>query len=125
MSGKRILVVDDDRTTVLLLTKLLRNAGYAVLTALEATQALMQAHREQPALIVTDIMMPSGGGFGLLERLTMSTKTHTIPIIVLTASDDPDVEQRALAAGAARVLRKPFDGPLLLETIETAIGGRG
>jgi CheY-like chemotaxis protein len=125
MTGARVLVVDDDRATVLMLSRLLQKAGYHVISALEASQGVMQAHRERPALIVTDLMMPAGGGLSLLERLTLSAKTNTIPIIVLTASDDPEVGARARAAGATRVLRKPCDTERLLEAVEAALGGGG
>ncbi len=125
MSGRRILVVDDDKDVVQFLTRLLQKAGYTVVTAQDATQAVMRAHREAPDLILTDITMPAGGGFSVLERLTMSTKTNTVPIIVLTGTDDPEVEARALAAGVTRVLKKPCDNAVLLESIKTALGEGG
>ncbi len=125
MKGQRILVVEDDQDTLLLLTSLLQAAGYTVLTALDPSQALMQAQREKPALILTDILMPAGGGLSVLKRLKMSTKTGTIPIIVLTALGDPQIEAEALAAGALRLLRKPWDNAVLLDAIKTAIGGEG
>jgi CheY-like chemotaxis protein len=125
MSGRRVLVVDDDKDVVVFLSRLLQRAGYTVLTALDAAQAVTQAHREAPNLILTDIMMPASGGLSILERLTMSTTTGTIPIIVLTGSDDPELEARALAAGVTCVLRKPCDNAVLLECIKTAFGEGG
>lgn len=125
MSGHRILVVDDDKDMILLLTRLLQKAGHTVLTALDASQAVMQAHREKPALILLDIQMPAGGGLTVIDRLKMSTKTNTIPIVVLSASQDPEVEARALAAGVTRFLRKPCDSAVLLDAITAAIGGGG
>ena len=121
MSGRRILVVDDDRDVVQFLVGLLRKAGYTVLIAMDAAQAVMQAQRERPDLILTDILMPAGGGFSVLERLAQSTKTMTIPVIFLSGSDQPDLEARALAAGVTRILRKPCDNAVLLEAIRTAV----
>ena len=121
MSQRRVLVVDDDQTVLFLVTKLLKGAGYAVGTAQDANQAVMQAHREVPHLIVTDMMMPAGGGMTVLERLLMSSKTNTIPILVLTASDDPEVKARAMQAGAAQVLHKPLDAAVLLASVRAAI----
>jgi len=123
MKGRRILVVDDDEDVVRFLTRLLQRAGYTVLTAADPLQAVMQADREAPDLILTDITMPAGGGFSFLERLTTSTKTRAIPIIVLTGADDPGIEDRALAAGGTRVLHKPCDNAVLLESIRSALGG--
>jgi len=120
MSEGRILVVDDDKDVVVFLSRLLQRAGYTVLTAQDPSQAVMQAHQELPDLILTDITMPGGGGLSVLDRLTMSGTSAAIPILVLTGNDDAEVEARALAAGAIRVLRKPCDNAVLLECIRTA-----
>jgi len=125
MTPRRILVVDDDRDVVQFLTGLLRKAGYAPFAAVDPVQAMMQAQREVPDLILTDILMPAGGGLTFLERLTRSGKTSHIPVLVLTGSDEPDLESRALAAGAARVLRKPCDNAVLLAAIRAALGEGG
>ena len=122
MKRPRVLVVDHDRTSLFLVARLLRAARYAVLTARDAEEAVRQAHRQTPDLIVTDNMTPPGGGLNALERLLMSSKTNAIPIIVLTANDGPEIELRALAAGAMRVLRKPCDPAVLLESVSQALG---
>lgn len=123
MTARRILVVDDDRDVVQFLTGLLRKAGYIPLIAMDTMQAMMQAQREVPDLILTDILMPAGGGLTFLERLMRSGKTSHIPVLVLTGSGEPDLESRALAAGAVRVLQKPCDNAVLLEAIRAALGG--
>ena len=125
MSGRRILVVDDDKDVVVFLSRLFQRAGYTVLTAQDASQAVTQAHQEKPDLILTDVTMPGGGGFSVLDRLNMSGTSAAIPIIVLTGADDPEVEARALAGGAIRVLRKPCDNAVLLECIRAALGEGG
>ena len=125
MSGRRILVVDDDKDVVVFLSRLLQRAGYMVLTAQDATQAVTQAHQERPDLILTDVTMPAGSGLSVLDRLKASTTTGAIPIIVLTGNDDAEVEARALAGGAIRVLRKPCDNAVLLDCIKSALGEGG
>ena len=125
MSGRRILVVDDDKDVVVFLSRLLQRAGYTVLTAQDPSQAVMQAHQERPDLILTDITMPAGGGFTVLDRLTKSTTTSAIPIIVLTGNDDADIEARALDSGVTRVLKKPCDNAVLLGCIKTLLGEKG
>jgi len=122
MPGKRILVVDDDSATVLLCSRLLQKAGYSTIIARDAGQAVAQAHRDQPALVVTDLMMPAGGGVSVLERLALSCKTSTIPIIVVTGSGDAELERRATEAGAVRVLQKPVEPTALLDAVREAIG---
>ena len=125
MSGRRILLVDDDKGLLQFLARLLQRAGYTVLTAQDAYEATTRANRESPDLILTDITMPAGGGFSALERLTISTKTNIIPIIVLTGTDDPEVEARALAAVVTLVPKKPCDNAVLLESIKTVLGEAG
>jgi CheY-like chemotaxis protein len=119
---KRILVVDDDAATALLCSRLLQKAGYTTIVARDASQAVAAAHRDQPALIVTDLMMPAGGGLSVLERLAMSSRTSTIPIVVMTGSGDAEMERRASAAGALRVLKKPVEPGGLLDAVREAIG---
>ena len=122
MPGKRILVVDDDSATVLLCSRLLQKAGYATIIARDAGQAVTQAHRDEPALIVTDLMMPAGGGVSVLERLAMWSRTSTIPIIVVTGSGDVELERRAAEAGALRILKKPVEPTALLDAVREASG---
>jgi len=122
MSARRILVVDDDRDVVVFLSRLLQRAGYAVLTAQDALQAVMQAHRESPDLVLTDIAMPAGGGQSVLDRLRGSEKTSAIPIIALTGTDGPQLEARGLANGATRLVAKRCDNTVLLESIRAALG---
>jgi len=119
--GRRILVADDDEGSRLL-TRILQRAGYTVVTAVDGAQAVSQAQQESPDLVLLDILMPGGGGLLALARLKMSAKTDIIPVIVLTGAASADEEARALATGAIRVLRKPFDTATLLDAIRQAIG---
>lgn len=125
MPQTRILIVDDDPAIALLCSRLLQKAGYGTAIARDATQAVAQAHRDPPALIVTDLMMPAGGGVSLLERLAVSSKTSTIPILVMTSSEDVALEHRAMTAGAVRVLKKPLEPTVLLDAVREALGGLG
>ena len=125
VSQTRILIVDDDPTTVLLYSRLLQKAGYATTIARDATQAVSEAHRDPPALIVTDLMMPAGGGVSVLERLAISSKTSGVPILVMTASEDPALVHRATTAGAVRVLKKPVEPTAFLEAVRDALGQSG
>ena len=125
MSQARILIVDDDPATVLLYSRLLQKAGYATTIARDATQAVSQAHKDPPALIVTDLMMPAGVGVSVLERRAISSKTSGVPILVMTASEDSALVHRATAAGAVRVLKKPVEPTAFLEAVRDALGESG
>ncbi|HEY7139561.1 MAG TPA: response regulator [Methylomirabilota bacterium] len=123
MPAQRVLVVEDDSATALVCSRLLQKAGYGTIIASDAGQAVACAHRDQPALILTDLMMPAGGGVSLLERLALSSRTRAIPILVMTGSANAGLERRATEAGALRVLKKPVEPESLLEAVREAIGG--
>jgi CheY-like chemotaxis protein len=116
-SKPKILIVDDDEQIALLVAGYLRGAGYPSLTAVDAMQGFMFAQREQPGLILLDMNMPAGGGMTLLERLVKSPKTQMIPIVVLTARQEPEVEAQARAKGAADFLRKPIERDAFLAIV--------
>jgi len=118
---QKILIVDDDPQFALLVTGYLRSAGYPSVTAVDAMQGFMFAQREQPALILLDLNMPAGGGLILLERLVKSVRTQMIPIVVLTARPEPEIEAEARAKGAADFLHKPIEGGSLLAMIERVL----
>lgn len=113
----RILVVDDDRVTVDLLSSFLRRSGYEVSAALDPMQGLNAAHRLLPALIVLDLNMPAGGGAVMLERLRRSTRTAGIPVLIVTATFQPDRVDALLGMGARQVLVKPVDPAIFLRTV--------
>lgn len=117
----KILIVDDDEKLALLVAGYLRAAGYPSVTAADAMQGFMFAQREQPALILLDINMPAGGGLTLLERLVKSVKTQLIPIVVMTARQEPEFEAEVQAKGAAGFLRKPIERDPLLSALNRAL----
>lgn len=122
MSQKSILVVDDDRDFLILITKCLQNSGYKVQCAQDPLQATAISQREMPDLILLDIMMPAGGGLAALQRLRMSAKTSSIPIVVVTGNQDPKMEERIRVAGAFQILHKPCDEATLLGRIHEVLG---
>lgn len=114
----KALVIDDDKTIVALLSATLRAAGYHVLAAYDAMQGFMLAQREVPAVILLDIQLPAGGGLPLLEKITTSTKTHAIPVVIITGGTDPKLEAETKAKGAASFVRKPVDQKALIALLE-------
>ena len=118
MPGKKILVIDDDKTLVTLMTALLRKAGHQVVSAFDANSGFMVAQREKPDLILLDLQMPAGGGEVTWKRLQMSTKTSTIPVVYVTATSTPGFAAEVEAQGAAGFIRKPFDPESFAERVE-------
>ena len=83
-----ILIVDDTREDLRLLSKLLRTHGYAVRTQLEGRLAINSAQTEPPDLILLDVMMPVMDGYAVCTNLKADTRTSDIPIIFISASGD-------------------------------------
>ncbi|HEV8398619.1 MAG TPA: response regulator [Gemmatimonadales bacterium] len=114
----KALVIDDDKTIVALISATLRAAGYHVVAAYDAMQGFMLAQREVPAVILLDIQLPAGGGLPLLEKITNSTKTHAIPVVIVTGGTDPKLEAESKAKGATSFVRKPVDQKALVALVE-------
>jgi DNA-binding response OmpR family regulator len=115
----KILVADDSRFQVALLTKALQEKGFEVVVAQDAMQAGMVALRTAPDAIVLDINMPGGSGIDVLKRLKRSTKTQRIPVVVVSGSGDSDIRQIALDLGVADFLTKPVDLDQLCRTLSS------
>ena len=107
-TGQRILVVDDEPDIVALIVFHLAKAGYRVSTAATGVEALEAARREQPALIVLDLMLPGLSGYDVLEQLRDSEPTKTVGVLMLTARVDEADRVRGLSLGADDYLTKPF-----------------
>ncbi len=119
MTKQKILVVDGEQDMAKALKVRLKANGYHVILASNSVQAFTIANKENPDLIILDIMIPGGGGFVVAERLKQSTATQHIPIIFLTGI--PGGEERAYKLGASGYVMKPYQPEELLETIHTAL----
>jgi len=118
-----VLVADDDRMTVQLISARLKKAGYDVLAAYDAMQAHMFTQREQPDAVVIDVNMPGGGGIEALKKIRASARTSATPIIAMSIADDPTLPERSVAAGAEAFLRKPVDLDALEGLLSDRLGG--
>ena len=123
MATPTILLADDDLVTLRLLTATLNHEGYRVVTAMDAMQAVMVAHRTVPDAILMDVMMPGGSGLQVLKRLKASTETQQIPIIAISSSADPTLPAQTVALGAEAFLQKPVDLVQLNELLRSLLIG--
>jgi DNA-binding response OmpR family regulator len=119
MAKKKILVVEDEQDMAKALKVRLKANGYSVVFASESVEAFTVANKENPDLILLDIMIPGGGGFVVAERLKQSAATHRIPIIFLTGIQGG--QERAYKLGASGYLMKPYQPEELTETIHNAL----
>ena len=105
-----LLIVEDVPDILELLSATLKFKGYKVVTAQNGEEALDVIAKEQPALIVTDILMPKMDGFNLVHRLRLNDATRDIPVIFLTATYvAPEDKEFALTIGVSRFLEKPVN----------------
>ena len=101
-----ILIADDDRVLVQVISVRLKKAGYRVVIVYDAMQAIVTALRNQPDAILLDVNMPGGTGRQVLRQLKNSPKTSQVPIIVITGSNEPDVVESVKALGADEFMSK-------------------
>lgn len=102
---KRLLVVDDEPAVRRILETRLRMAGYTVILAGDGEEALSQFYREQPDLVVLDVMLPKLDGFGVCRQLRAES---SVPIIIVSALDNTSEKVAGLELGADDYLPKPF-----------------
>ena len=105
-----LLVVEDIPDILNLLRTSLQFKGYRVVTARNGEEALEVIEKEQPALIITDILMPKMDGFGLVHRLRINPATRQIPVVFLSATYvAPEDKAFALTIGVTRFIEKPVN----------------
>jgi two-component system cell cycle response regulator len=120
---KRVLVIDDDAKARGLVAAFLEPIGYDVRAADGGVAGLALAHAEPPDVILLDLQMPGMDGYEVCRILRQGPKTGTIPVVMLTASDDPHLNREAYAAGAQACVLKPFRQQGLLVAIQAALTG--
>lgn len=114
----RVLVADDDRVINQLICATLMSAGHQPIPVFDGASAMMAVMRTPPPdLIVLDIQMPAGDGQATLTKLKASMRTTLIPVIVLSATQDPKVRESVRNLGAATFVEKPLVPAHFLELV--------
>ncbi|HJZ41480.1 MAG TPA: response regulator [Bacteroidales bacterium] len=117
MKPSRILVVDDSNTNTLLLNAILTERGYQTVTALSVKEANASISKQNPDLILLDLLMPKISGFDFLQLLKSDEKTSNIPVMVVSAITDEEVIKRIMELGAVDFLKKPIDIQYLVDRV--------
>jgi len=116
-----VYVIDDDESVRRALARLLRSADLDAETFSSADEFLKSPKQKTNSCILIDIRMPGSSGFDLQQKLTACD--IQIPVIVISASDDAQIRERARELGAVSFFRKPVDDQALLDAISWAISG--
>jgi len=117
-----IAIVDDEISICRALLRLLRVSNYRAESFNSPILFLESLSEHRPDCVVLDLQMPMMTGVELQEHLARLADPP--PVIIITAHDEPKTRERCLALGAARYLRKPIEGELLIDAIEKAVRAR-
>jgi len=117
-----LAVVDDDADVRVALTRLVSSAGFAVETFGSGAEFLRSLGDHEPDCLVLDLHMPEMSGLDV--QAALASGHSAIPVVVITGHDTPESRARAMQLGAKGYLRKPVNDSVLLEAIESAIGGQ-
>jgi CheY-like chemotaxis protein len=120
---RTILIIEDDLDLANLVALLLKRAGYEVLSAPDAVNAIPMAKRHRPDLVILDLGLPGGGGIKVLERLRALGETMITPVLILTGRSAGDARDEVLAAGAQGFLEKPVEAETLLASVSRLLDG--
>jgi DNA-binding response OmpR family regulator len=117
LDARGIVVVDDAPANLILLANILEEAGYEVRVANSALRALTLIFRQPPDLVILDVNLPDKSGYEVCAELKAKPELKNIPVLFLSADDSPAAEARALEAGGAQYLLKPFEAKDVLKAI--------
>ncbi|MDA3897356.1 MAG: response regulator [Desulfobacteraceae bacterium] len=112
-----ILIIDDSETNNVLLEALLEDIGYNTKTTLSASEGWMLIHKEKPRLILLDLLMPKISGFQMLDRLKANLQFMDIPVVIVSALNEPDTIDTLMKAGADDFFSKPINIKLILDRV--------
>ena len=116
-----ILFVDDDALLRRLVHDMLEHEGYILSLASSGAEGLTSARGHPPDLILLDLMMPEMDGFEVCREIRRDHRLSAIPVVMLTAMTNSDLNKQALTAGADLCVSKPFRPDTLLNAVITAL----
>jgi CheY-like chemotaxis protein len=119
---KRILLVDDSNTALMIEKMLLGKASYDVITARDGDEAVKKAIVERPDLILMDVVMPTMTGLEACRALRANESTKTTPIILVTTRGERETVEQGYASGCSDYVTKPINGLELLSKLRDQLG---
>ncbi|MCL5075601.1 MAG: response regulator [Chloroflexi bacterium] len=119
---KKVLIADDEQPLRLLLRATLSSDAYQILEAEDGKETLALAQKEQPDILLLDVLMPGLDGFEVCERLKKDPATAGITVVMLTAKGQETDKERGKRVGADYYLTKPFSPIQLLQLMNDILG---
>jgi DNA-binding response OmpR family regulator len=124
MTRKKILLVDDSSTILMIEKMILAAEPYTLLTAGNGAQAVEKATAERPDLILMDVVMPTMDGFTACRELRHRDETRAIPVIMVTTRGESGNVENGFASGCSDYITKPINGSELLAKVRNLLGDR-
>ena len=118
---KKILIIDDSNTNVVLLEAILNSRGYEIQTAYNVDEAQKMMAKDRPELILLDLLMPKISGYQFLDQLKKNSETCDIPVIIVSAVTDTPNIQKTFDLGAIDYIEKPVDIKVLVNKVEKTL----
>jgi two-component system chemotaxis response regulator CheY len=123
MTMKRVLIVDDSPTVRKLLGYALRRKSYITEEAEDGLDAMEKLSNSEIDLVIVDLNMPNMDGISFVKNLRNGYYKLDVPVIMLTTTSDSELKEEAYGAGIDMFLTKPIKPEVLLDKIETLLGG--
>ena len=122
MDRKKILLVDDSSTVLLMEKMILSKSEYDVVTARDGLEGIEKAKVERPDLILMDVVMPRMDGFEAVRKLREDDATRAIPVIMVTTRGELQSVETGYASGCSDYVTKPINGLELLTKVRSCLG---
>ncbi len=122
MTRKKILLVDDSETSLLMSRMILSKANYEIVVAKDGREGLEKATAERPDLILLDVVMPNMGGFEACRELRARSETQGIPVIMVTTRGQEGDVETGFRSGCTDYVTKPVSGLELLTKVRSLLG---
>lgn len=119
--AKRILIIDDSKTNVILLDAILGNRGYEIIKTSSVKEALPFMEHSLPDLILLDLLMPRVSGYKFLEDIRKNERTKNIPVMIVTAVIEKESKIKTQKLGIIDYIEKPIDIQTLIEKVEKTL----
>lgn len=118
----KILIADDESDCLEVISKRLQLEGYQILTATDGQEALDKIYKENPDIIILDILMPKKNGFEVLKEIRKKPVSKWQPVVIISVKNELESIKKGYDLEADLYITKPFDLELLLNSIKTLIG---
>lgn len=118
----KVLAIDDSRTMLGLVRKVMTEAGFDCVMAEDGEKGLEVFSRESPDVVITDINMPRLDGYGVISAIRGGRANRAVPILVLTTESADHLKARAREAGATGWIVKPFDDETIVALVRRVAG---